>query len=155
MVEKTLKVSKIHSGTVIDHIPAGYALDVLRILGIHGKNLSGVVTLAMNVPSQKMGRKDIVKVEGRELSEQEVNKIALIAPDATINIIRNYEVVEKIKVKLPNVIRNVIKCPNPTCITNGREPIEPRFIVESRSPLRLRCYYCGRSLDKSDILRQF
>ncbi|MEM2428402.1 MAG: aspartate carbamoyltransferase regulatory subunit, partial [Candidatus Bathyarchaeia archaeon] len=111
MVEKELRVSKIEDGTVIDHITAGYALAVLRIIGLTGKE-GNIISILMNVPSQKLGRKDIVKVENRELREDEVHKIALIAPNATINIIRNYEVVEKNKVKLPKIIKGVIKCAN-------------------------------------------
>ena len=93
MEEITLRVSKIKDGTVIDHITSGHALDVVKILGITGKS-GNIVTIAMNVPSKRMGKKDIVKIEGRELKAEEVDKIALIAPNATINIIRDYKVVE-------------------------------------------------------------
>ncbi|UCF58862.1 MAG: aspartate carbamoyltransferase regulatory subunit, partial [Candidatus Bathyarchaeota archaeon] len=93
MARKTLWVSKIKDGTVIDHITSGHALDVVRILGITGRS-EGVVTVAMNVPSKKLGVKDMVKVEGRELNSKEVDKIALLAPHASINIVRDYKVVE-------------------------------------------------------------
>ncbi len=149
-----LAVSKIREGTVIDHIPAGKALQVLKILGISGRE-EYRVALIMNVESRKLGRKDIVKVEGRELRNEEVHKIALIAPTATINIIRNYEVVRKVKVILPNVIEDIIKCPNPNCVTNlPREPIKPRFKVISRSPIKLRCLYCGRYVGSDEVIRQ-
>ena len=95
-----LRVKKIREGTVIDHINAGTALSVLHILGLTGRG-ENIVTVAMNVPSQKLGRKDIVKVEERALNAEEVDKIALIAPRATINIIRDYAVVAKQKTKLP------------------------------------------------------
>ena len=97
----------------------------------------------MNVRS-KMGKKDIVKVENRELDKHEVDKIALIAPKATINIIRDYEVVKKHRVELPDEIVGIVKCSNPTCISNSREPVKSRFRVISKDPPRIRCYYCER-----------
>ena len=149
--ERMLKVAKIREGTVIDHITAGYALIVLKILGITGRE-GHIVSVAMNVPSEKLGKKDIVKIEGRELSREEVDRIALVAPRATINIIRNYQVVEKHRVELPKVIRNIVRCLNPACITNSREPVEPMFYVMSEEPLRLKCHYCGRIMERSDVL---
>jgi len=154
MAEKTLRVSKIRNGTVIDHITSGHALDVLKILGITGRE-GGVVTIAINVSSEKLEVKDIVKIEGRELKPEEVDKIALLAPHATINIIRNYEVVEKQRVKLPKTIRGIVRCTNPACISNTKEPIQPKFYVEREEPLRLRCHYCGHIMEKEDILKQF
>ncbi len=152
--EEGLRIQKIESGTVIDHITAGYALDVLRILNIDGKE-GHVVSVAMNVRSDKMGRKDIVKIENRELRQEEVDKIALLAPRATINIIRDYGVAQKTRVKLPEVIRDIIRCDNPVCISNAKEPAEPRFYVVSTGPLLLRCHYCGREMGREEILKQF
>jgi len=154
MAEKTLRVSKIRDGTVIDHITSGHALDVVKILGITGRT-GGVVTVAMNIPSKKVGVKDMVKVEGRELNPKEVDKIALLAPHATINIVRNYKVVEKQRVKLPSVIRGIVKCANPACVSNSSEPIQPTFYVEHEEPLRLKCHYCGYIMEKQDVLKQF
>lgn len=157
MVESTeqmLKVSKIKNGTVIDHITGGHALDVVKILGISG-HIGGVVSIAMNVSSKNYGTKDIVKVEGRELNPREVDKIALLAPHATINIIRNYEVVEKKIVKLPDVIRGTVKCSNPACISNSNEPVQSTFYVERKEPLMIKCHYCGNIMEKTDILKQF
>ncbi len=154
MSRKTLRVSKIKNGTVIDHITGGHALDVIKILGITGR-VDGVVTVAINVPSKKLDVKDMVKIEGRELKSEEVDKIALLAPHATINIIRNYKVVEKQRVKLPNIIRGIVKCANPACISNSKEPVQPTFYVESEEPLRLRCHYCGYIMEKQDVLKQF
>lgn len=148
-----LRIEKIKEGTVIDHITAGHALSVLRILGMTGKD--NVVSVAMNVPSHKLGKKDIVKVENRELNAEEVDKIALIAPKATINIIRNYSVTEKQRAKLPKIIRGIIKCDNMMCVSNSKEPTQPTFLMEREDPLRLRCYYCNRIMDKDDILKQF
>jgi len=151
--DKELRVSKIKDGTVIDHINGGYALDVVKILGITGRE-KRVMTIAVNVPSKHLGVKDIVKIEGRALSSREVNRIALVAPHATINIIRDYAVVEKLVVKLPRVIEGVIRCVNPGCISNSNEPAEPKFYVESEEPLMLKCHYCGYILEKADVLRQ-
>ena len=149
-----LRVKKIREGTVIDHINAGNALSVLRILGMTGRE-DNVVSIAMNVPSKMLGRKDIVKVEERTLNAEEVDKIALIAPKATINIINNYTVVAKQKTKLPKIIRGIVRCDNISCISNGNEPTEPTFFVEHEDPLRLRCYYCNRIMEKNDVLKQF
>ncbi|MCS7385958.1 MAG: aspartate carbamoyltransferase regulatory subunit [archaeon GB-1867-005] len=155
MKKEELRIQKIKCGTVIDHIAAGHALSVLKILNITGRE-GYIVSIAMNVPSKKFGKKDIVKVEGRELKEEEVNKIALIAPTATINIIENYKVIKKNRIRLPNKIEGIIKCRNPMCITNSaREPVTPKFIVIDRKPLRLRCEYCGTILETEDIVKQF
>ena len=139
---KELKVQPIKDGTVIDHITPGNALKVLKILGIEGKGDS-IISIAINVVG-KRGRKDIVKIENRELDSNEVNKIALIAPNATINIIRNYEVIEKHRVVVPDEIIGIVRCPNPNCISNSKEPIKSKFIVTKRQPLRIKCYYCER-----------
>lgn len=147
-------MSKIKDGTVIDHISSGYALDVVKILGINGHEKQ-VMTIGVNVPSKRMRGKDLVKIEGRALNHQEVNRIALIAPRATINIIRNYAVVEKVEVKLPKVIEDIIKCANPVCVSNSNEPIGAKFYVECEDPLLLKCHYCGYILEKADVLRQF
>lgn len=149
-----LYVKKIRNGTVIDHIASGHALDVLRILGIDGRE-GHTVSVAMNVLSSKQQRKDIVKVESRELVPGEVDKIALIAPGATINIIREYEVIEKTRVKLPEMIRGTIRCANPSCVSNAGEPVVARFTVEKADPLRMRCFYCSRIMEKPDVLKQF
>jgi aspartate carbamoyltransferase regulatory subunit len=154
LAETTLRVSKIKDGTVIDHITSGHALDVLKIVGITD-HVDRIVTVAMNVPSKTLGLKDMVKIEGRELKSREVDKIALLAPHASINIIRNYKVVDKQLVRLPKVIRDTVKCANPSCISNSREPVKPKFYVETKEPLRLRCHYCGYIMEKQDIPKQF
>ena len=142
MKKKELKIPRIKDGTVIDHITPGNAIKVLHILGIPHSS-SAVVSVAMNVRS-KMGKKDIVKVENRELDRHEVDKIALIAPKATINIIRDYEVAKKHRVELPDEIIGIVKCSNPTCISNSKEPVKSRFKVISKDPPRIKCYYCER-----------
>ena len=128
MSDHELRVSKIRDGTVIDHVEGGQALNVLAILGIDGSEGLGV-SIGMNVPSDRLGRKDVVKVEGRELSSSEVDVLSLIAPEATINIIREFEVVEKNRVVRPEQVAGVLSCPNRNCITNAVYPntsVSPR-----------------------------
>ena len=150
---KELKVKPIKKGTVIDHITSNRALSVLKILEL--PNEKTTVTAAMNVLSSEMGSKDIVKVEGRELAPKEVDKIALIAPSATINIIRDYEIVEKSKVHLLDEVKDILKCPNPNCITNTDEPVQIKFFVTGKKPVVLRCYYCERIMEEDEIEAQF
>lgn len=145
-------IRKIREGTVIDHIPAGRALKVLGVLGLTGEE-GMMIALIMNVPSQKLGKKDLVKIEGKFLDPREIDKIALIAPSATINVIEDYKVVSKWKVTLPDTIRNLIKCPNPSCITNmPGEPISQIFKVASRNPLKLVCDYCGEIVSEDKVM---
>ena len=139
-LKREMRVRPIKRGTVIDHIRGGQALNVLKILGIYGTT-EAVVSVAMNVPSKVLGFKDIVKVEDRELEEKEVDRIALIAPDATINIIRDYEVIEKHRVVLPERIDGLVRCNNPNCISNTNEPVISKFMV-NKKPVELRCVYC-------------
>ncbi len=153
MSDKELKVNKIKDGTVIDHIRGGYALDVVKILGITGKEKK-VMTIAINVPSRRFGVKDIVKIEGKALNSQEVNRIALVAPSASINFVRNYEVVEKLVVKLPKTIEGIVKCANPCCISNSNEPVGSKFYVKNEEPLLLKCHYCGVTIEQTDVLAQ-
>lgn len=151
MTEKELRVRKIRDGTVIDHISAGTALEVVKILGLTGKE-GFTISILINTPSSKLGKKDVVKIEGRELDPKEVDKIALISPRATINIIRNYEVVEKQRVSLPPIINGFPRCVNPNCIINSREPAPPSFNVVSKEPVRIRCRYCNVIMEFEDIL---
>ncbi|MFO7836143.1 MAG: aspartate carbamoyltransferase regulatory subunit [Candidatus Thorarchaeota archaeon] len=150
-----IRIVKITAGTVIDHIAAGHALDVLSILGITGKE-DNIMSLAMNIRSLRIERKDIVKLEDRILDDDEVAKIALVAPDATINVIEDEKVVKKTRVELPDKITNVVECPNARCITNKeREPIQPKYQVLSRCPTQLKCLYCWALIEESDIISQF
>jgi aspartate carbamoyltransferase regulatory subunit len=145
VAEVELRVKPIRNGTVIDHIAGGQALNVLKILGISGTS-DATVSVVMNVESGKLGKKDIVKVEDRELKEEEVNRIALIAPDATINIIRDFLVIEKHHVDLPDQIMGVVRCQNPNCISNTEEPIKSRITVKAKNPVLLRCIYCEQPI---------
>ena len=138
------RVTAIKNGTVIDHVPAGKALSVLKMLGIDG-NMSNPVSLVMNVPSQKMGGKDIIKVEDRELTQHELDRLALVAPDASVAFIRAYTVADKMEINLTEEVVNVARCTFSNCITtNPMEPLPHRLIVTKREPLELRCRYCGK-----------
>lgn len=133
-----LLISPIHNGTVIDHITSGEALNVLRIIGITGATTESI-SVATNVKSSKIGKKDIVKIENRELCKEEVDRIALIAPHATISIIRNFDVYEKKGVMIPDLLVGVVRCPNPGCISNTNEPVPSKFEVVQKG---LHCLYC-------------
>ena len=144
--DEELRVSKITQGTVIDHISGGQALNVLAILGIDGSR-GEEVSVGMNVPSDRLGRKDIVKVEGRELSQNEVDVLSLIAPAATINIVRDYDVIEKHRVERPEQVVGVLECPNRNCITTKNEPVDSHFDVLDEG---VRCAYCD-TIIREDI----
>ena len=153
--KKELKIRAIENGTVIDRITANKALHILKILELPDSETQNI-TIAMNVSSNEIGRKDIVKIENRELDHEELNQIALIAPKATINIIRNYEPVKKDNIILPDKITSMIKCTNPKCITNyENEPITPRFNVINKYPPVVRCHYCEKLIKTDDIDKQF
>lgn len=143
MTGKYMKVQRIEHGTVIDHIPPGRALDVLRVLGIREDRSMSIL---INTASKKAEKKDILKVEDVELTRDDVNRVALIAPQATINIIRDGEVVDKFKVQAPRVVRNILRCSNPNCISNQREPVIPEFRLASEEPHRYVCIYCERDV---------
>jgi len=147
------RVTAIRNGTVVDHIPSGQALRVLEMLGISGKS-SVPVSLVMNVPSKKMGAKDIIKVEDRELTQTELDRLALVAPDAHVAIIRAYSVAEKLTINLGTEVLNVVRCTFSNCITtNLREPLPHRLKVISRDPLHIRCHYCGRPQDLDELIK--
>ena len=146
------RVTAIRNGTVIDHIPSGHAMRVLEMLAVD-KSTSGPVSMVMNVTSKKMGTKDIIKVEDRELNQDELNRLALVAPDARVAIIRAYSVAEKMTIELGDEVTNVVRCTFSNCITtNPREPLAHRLKIMSREPLELRCHYCGRPQDLEELI---
>jgi len=150
MQESELIVRRIKEGTVIDHIDQGKGLQVLNALGIDGRDGS-VITIALNVPSGKYKKKDIIKVENRFLKDDDTNKLAVIAPKSTVNIIKDYKLVEKRRVSLPNEIDRIFRCSNPECITNSTEHIESVMDVIDKEGLVLKCRYCGRILDVNKL----
>tara|TARA_B100001250_G_scaffold135976_1_gene116356 strand:+ start:1919 stop:2392 length:474 start_codon:yes stop_codon:yes gene_type:complete len=138
------RVTAICNGTVIDHIPGGQSLQVLRMLKLDSGR-SNPISLVMNVPSDKLGRKDVLKIEDRELVQEELDRLAIIASEASIAIIRNYSVAEKRKVGLSDELTNIIKCSFSNCITqNEREPLPHKLVVVSKNPVEIRCSYCGK-----------
>lgn len=146
MEQSELLVRRIREGTVIDHIDGGKGLKVLDALQIDGTD-GGLITIALNVPSGKFKKKDIIKVENKFLKDDDTNKLAVIAPKATINMIKDYRLVEKRRVLLPNEIDRIFKCTNPDCITNSDEKIESVMDVVDKAGRILRCRYCSRTLD--------
>jgi len=150
--EKELRVRKIENGTVIDHIPAGKALTVLKLLGI-SVEAGNPISIAINMPSSKVGMKDIIKLENVFLTESDFNKLALIVPKVTVNIIEDYKILQKSYVSIPDQFSGVVKCINPTCITNKPgEPIHSKFVVLNKKPLQAKCEYCGRIIDEPEIM---
>lgn len=146
------RVTAIRNGTVVDHIPSGHAMQVIRILRINTSRATPV-SLVMNVPSDKLGRKDVLKIEDRELNQEDLDRLALIAPAASIAIIRNHAVAEKMRVELADDLVNISKCSFSNCITkNAREPLPQRLRVVSHDPLEVRCYYCGRGQDIDELI---
>jgi aspartate carbamoyltransferase regulatory subunit len=146
-----LLVRRIRDGTVLDHIENGKALTVLRVLDITGRE-GNVVTVALNVPSSKHSKKDIIKVENKFLEKDETDKLALIAPHATINIIRDYRLVEKRKINLPDSIVGVFRCPNLKCITNSEEYIRLTIDIIDKEKIVLKCRYCARTLSIDELV---
>jgi len=146
-----LLVRRIKDGTVIDHIEAGKALVVLRVIDITGKD-GNVITVALNVPSNKHIKKDIVKIENRFLMKYETDKLALIAPRATINIIKDYKLVEKRKIQLPDSIVGIFRCPNLKCISNSEEDITSTLDIVDKQNIILECRYCARTLTINDLV---
>ncbi|MFN3466659.1 MAG: aspartate carbamoyltransferase regulatory subunit [Candidatus Brocadiales bacterium] len=145
---KQLQVSAIQNGTVIDHIDSKSTFKVASILNIHEEGK--LVLVGMNLSSRRLGKKGIIKIEGKVLTQEEVNKIALIAPNATLNIIKDFEAVEKRPVSLPEELIGIVKCFNPNCISN-HERIQTRLKVVKKTPVSLRCHYCERVMEGEDI----
>ena len=150
MEQSELLVRRIKEGTVIDHIDEGRGLQVLNALRIDGKDGS-LITIALNVPSGKFKKKDIIKVENKFLKDDDTNKLAVIAPKATINMIKDYKLVEKRRVSLPNEIDRIFRCANPDCITNSKEHIESIMDVIDKEGRVLKCRYCSRILDVNQL----
>ena len=145
---KDLKVAALRNGTVIDHIPSGKLFKVVSIL--HLESCKNQITLANNLESAKIGSKGLIKISDRAFAEAETNKIALIAPNAKINIIRDFQVVEKRPLILPEEIHNIVQCANPNCITNN-QPVNTRFhVLKHDDEIMLKCHYCEREVKRED-----
>ena len=143
-----MQVSALCNGTVIDHIPADKLFAVVNLLNI--PSMDNNVTIGYNLESKKLGRKGLIKISDRFFTDDEVNKISVIAPNVVLNTIRDYKVVEKREVKMPNEIHNLIKCNNLNCITNN-EPMPTHFYVANRETNTLKCRYCEKEVNINDV----
>jgi aspartate carbamoyltransferase regulatory subunit len=143
-----LKVSAIENGTVIDHIPSNSVFQVIKILNLN--EFDNQIFLGTNLDSHKYGKKGIIKVSNRFFKPDEINKIALVAPTATLIVIKNFSVVEKKKVEIPDGVEKIVKCFNPNCITNN-EPVFTKFTVIEKKELKLKCHYCEKITAKDNI----
>ena len=146
---KELQVAALQNGTAIDHIPSEQLFKVVSLLGI--EKLKVRVTIGYNLSSKKMGSKGILKIADKFFEEDEINRISLIAPTVNLNIIKDYEVIEKKRVQLPDVIKGIVKCNNPKCITNN-EPMKTVFSVIDKQNVTLKCHYCELKIKKEDIV---
>lgn len=147
-MKKELVVSAIENGTVIDHIPTDVLYQVIRLLGL--EKYEDEVLIGNHLSSQKFGSKGIIKIKNKYFTKEELSKIALVAPNATIIKIENYEVVNKFDVEIPDHVENFVKCANPMCVTN-HEVIPTRFTVVDKDSLKLRCHYCEKFTTKETI----
>jgi aspartate carbamoyltransferase, regulatory subunit len=148
-MEKELKVAALRNGTVIDHIPADKLYKVVSIL--HLETCEHQITIGNNLDSAKVGKKGIIKISERAFAEDETNKIALIAPNAKINIIRDFKVVEKRRLVLPEEIREIAQCGNPNCITNN-QPVTTKFhVINQDGDTILKCHYCEREIKLEEV----
>jgi aspartate carbamoyltransferase regulatory subunit len=149
MSRKELVVSALENGTVLDHIPADNVYKALRILNLKG--IENQITIGINLNSKQNGKKGIIKIADKFFEDEELNKLALLAPEATVNIIRDFKVVEKKKVELPKEITGIAKCMNPKCVTN-HQPITTKFTVNVKgSETSLLCHYCEKISDTKKV----
>ena len=147
--KKELQVAALENGTAIDHIPSCQLFKVASLLGLD--KMDNTITIGNNLHSNKMGSKGMIKIADKFFKEDEINRIALVAPNVMLNIIRDYEVVEKKPVVLPDELIGLVKCNNPKCITNN-EPMATRFHVIDKEKGTIKCHYCERKINKEDIV---
>ncbi len=148
MGKKELQVAAIENGTVIDHIPANKTYEVVKLLNLH--DLDEQVTIGYNLPSSKIGKKGIIKISNKFFTDEEISKLSVIAPKIILNIIKDYEVVEKKKVETPDELHGIVKCNNPKCITNN-EPMLTHFTVVDKETGVLKCHYCDMEQDINEV----
>lgn len=146
---KELQVAALENGTAIDHIPSEQLFKVASLLELD--KMSNRITIGNNLRSKKMGTKGMIKIAGKFFAEDEINRIALVAPHVVLNIIKDYEVVEKKRISLPDQLIGVVKCNNPKCITNN-EPMKTHFDVIDQEKVTIKCHYCERKINKEDII---
>lgn len=148
-MKKTLSVSAINNGTVIDHIESHQTLRILHMLKLLDKKLK--VTVGFNLPSKQLGLKDLIKIENHEITPEEANQVIVFAPSATINIIKKYDVEKKLRTRLPESIQSVFVCPNKSCVSHS-EPVDSYFYIEELASLvKLVCRYCEKSYERNQV----
>jgi len=147
--KKELQVAALENGTAIDHIPPEHLFKVAQLIGL--SQMDNRITFGNNLESKKMGRKGMIKIADKFFEEDEINRIALVAPNVILNIIRDYGVVEKKNVSLPDEVTGMVKCNNPKCITNN-EPMTTHFYVTDKRLGTIKCRYCERKINKEDII---
>lgn len=146
---RAYKVFAIKEGTVIDHIRAGKALKIIEILKLDSNNK--IVTLGLNFPSKALRKKDIIKVEKKELTPEEANRVAILAPQATINIIKDFKVIKKFKVHIPPLVEKLLVCPNPKCISNHENMDTCFSVINQKQLVKVKCKYCEKIFDQTEI----
>ena len=148
MGKKELQVAAIENGTVIDHIPAEKTYEVAKLLNL--QTLTEPVTIGYNLPSSKLGKKGIIKIADKYFTDEEINRLSVVAPKIVLNIIKNYEVVEKKTVETPDELHGIIKCNNPKCSTNN-EPMQTYFTVVDKAHGIVKCHYCDKEQQLDDV----
>ena len=148
-MKKELVVQALENGTVIDHIPADKLFQIVNIL--HLDTLTDQITIGNNLSSNKLGKKGVIKISGKYIDPHELNKIALVAPSARINIIKDYQVVEKNECVIPDEVHDVLQCVNPMCITN-KQHVTTHFHVVNKENITVKCHYCERYIKKEDFI---
>ena len=148
MNKEELQVAALQNGTVIDHIPTDKLFTIVSLLGLKNSDLN--ITIGNNLPSKKLGKKGIIKVADRFFTDEEISRLSVVAPNVQLNIINNYEVVEKKQVIMPDVIKGLVKCGNPKCITNN-EPMTTIFHVICKENGILKCHYCEKEQNKEVV----
>ena len=146
--KKELQVAALKNGTVIDHIPSDKLFTVVNLLGL--QHVDSNITIGNNYESKKLGKKGIIKVADRYFCDEEISRISVVAPNVKLNIIRDYEVVEKKQIVMPDELKGIVKCNNPKCITNN-EPMQTWFHVIDKDAGLLKCHYCEKEQQKDNI----
>ena len=149
--KQALQVAAIKNGTVIDHIPADKLFTVVNLLKLQKTTQS--ITIGNNFASQRLGKKGFIKVADRFFSDEEISRLSVVAPNVILNIIKDYEIVEKKQVVMPDELRGIVKCPNPKCITNN-EPMTTIFHVTDKENGILKCHYCEKEQNTEALTLQ-
>ena len=146
--KKELQVAALENGTVIDHIPSEKTYEVANLLRL--QDLKAIGTIGYNYISKKMGHKGIIKIENKFFTDEEISRLSVVAPNVVLNVIKNYEVVEKKTVETPDELRGIVRCNNPKCITNN-EPMQTIFHVTDKEQGIIRCHYCDKEQNISEV----